>query len=486
MRLITAIPFVAALLATAPLATHAASQRTFVASFGTDAGNLTCSLAFPCRSFNVAIGNTNPGGEVVILDTAGYGPMVITKSIKVIGPAGVYGGISVLGGANPTTGIVINAADGDDVTLRGLDVSGIPGAVPAPLIGIDIQNAGGVHIEKSSIGNFTDGGGACINVNTAKTIRIYVVDSFLRACRTGIYANGNTVIGNRSSVIVDNTRIERGKGPTSFGVWLLNHVSMTLRNSQISRQDVGAQVDVTLDGAAPSLDILDSQITRVTAGVKITRTSANGNNFINLTRSQIQSGDAVLATISGAGSGTYLSLFGSEITNSTNTMTVNNSGVGSNTHIRVMNSHLGFNTNGIVVANTAADPNTRFYVDLVRTTMTNNTNPMIDATAANTAKTYVNVEGSVFANTAAVIRTQGDSQVSASLVRSQVHNCTTVVSHGSATGTVRIDGNHIVASTNDFVNAGNGSMVSFNNNLVHDVANSGGFTYITPPLVSPR
>jgi hypothetical protein len=485
MRLITAVPVLVALAAaTAPLATHAAQQRSFVASFGLDTAN--CQLATPCRSFNVAIANTNPGGEVVILDTAGYGPMTITKSIKVIGPAGVYGGISVLGGANPTTGIVINAADGDDVTLRGLDVSGITGAVPAPLIGIDIQNAGGVHIEKSSIGNFTDGGGACINVNTAKTIRIYVVDSFLRECRTGIYANGNTVNGNRSSVVVDNTRIERGKGPVSFGVWVLNHMSLNLRNSQITRQDVGAQVDVTVDGASASLDVMDSQFTRVTAGVKLTKTSANALTIMNFTRSQIASTDPVIANITGANSTSYLSLFDSEITNSLNTMTVSNSGVGSNTHVRVMNSHLGWNTNGIILTNTA-NSNTALYLDLVRTTMTNITNPMIDATATTGGRTYVNVEGSVFANTAgAVIRTQGDSQVSASLVRSQVHNCNTVVSHGSASGTVRIDGNHIVACTNDFVNNGNPGMVSFNNNMVHDVTNSGGFTYITPPTVAPR
>ena len=44
---------------------------------------------------------TTPGGELVILDTAGYGPMTIDKSIKVIGPSGVYGGISVLGGLGP-------------------------------------------------------------------------------------------------------------------------------------------------------------------------------------------------------------------------------------------------------------------------------------------------------------------------------------------------------------------------------------------------
>jgi hypothetical protein len=71
------------------LATSAlgASQRTFVASFGADVG--TCALLAPCRSFNYAISQTNPGGEVVILDTAGYGGMTINKSIKIIGPSGV-------------------------------------------------------------------------------------------------------------------------------------------------------------------------------------------------------------------------------------------------------------------------------------------------------------------------------------------------------------------------------------------------------------
>ena len=181
---------VCALGAAIPISALAASQRTFVASYGSDASP-TCALLAPCRSFNAAIAQTSGGGEVVILDTAGYGPMVINKSIKVIGPAGVYGGISVIGApGHPTTGIVINAGDTDDVILRGLDITGVPGAAPLPLIGIDIQNAGAVHIEKSSISNFPEDGGACIQFVTAKTVRVYVDDSFLRHCLTGIYANG--------------------------------------------------------------------------------------------------------------------------------------------------------------------------------------------------------------------------------------------------------------------------------------------------------
>ena len=124
-RLIRLTVVVAGFVAIAASAPHAlAAQRTFVHSspLGNDANTaFNCSLVAPCRSFNAAISVTDPGGEVVILDTAGYGPMTINKSIKVIGPSGVYGGISVLGGVGPppppTTGIVINAGDTDVITL---------------------------------------------------------------------------------------------------------------------------------------------------------------------------------------------------------------------------------------------------------------------------------------------------------------------------------------------------------------------------------
>ena len=175
-RLIRLTVVVAGFVAIAASAPHAlAAQRTFVHSspLGNDANTaFNCSLVAPCRSFNAAISVTDPGGEVVILDTAGYGPMTINKSIKVIGPSGVYGGISVLGGVGPppppTTGIVINAGDTDVITLRGLDISGVPGAATAPADGIDIKNAGAVHIEKSSIANFTQDTSACVNAVSAK------------------------------------------------------------------------------------------------------------------------------------------------------------------------------------------------------------------------------------------------------------------------------------------------------------------------------
>src|SRR5512143_3979157 len=87
--------------------TALAAQRTFVASYGSDAN--PCSVTQPCRGFAAAILQADAGGEVVVLDSGGYGPVTIGKSIALIAPEGVYAGISVLDTTPGLRGIVINA-----------------------------------------------------------------------------------------------------------------------------------------------------------------------------------------------------------------------------------------------------------------------------------------------------------------------------------------------------------------------------------------
>src|SRR5262245_22786913 len=94
----------------------AAVQRTFVGQNGLDIN--PCSITQPCRSFGAAIGRTVPGGEVIVLDSAGYGVVTITQSVSIIAPQGVYAGISVMSGQ---TGITVNGA-GIIVVLRGLSI----------------------------------------------------------------------------------------------------------------------------------------------------------------------------------------------------------------------------------------------------------------------------------------------------------------------------------------------------------------------------
>src|SRR5215471_13629595 len=80
-----------------------AQQRTFVSGGGNDLN--ACSRTAPCRTFGHAISQTSVGGEVIVLDSAGYGAFTITQAVSIIAPPGIYAGISVFSG----DGIDINA-----------------------------------------------------------------------------------------------------------------------------------------------------------------------------------------------------------------------------------------------------------------------------------------------------------------------------------------------------------------------------------------
>jgi hypothetical protein len=89
-----------------------AAQRTFVASAGDDTGS--CTNPAPCRTFAAAILQTDPGGEIIALDSAGYGPVVIDRPVTIEAPPGIYAGIEIASGqavGGTATGVV---------TLRGL------------------------------------------------------------------------------------------------------------------------------------------------------------------------------------------------------------------------------------------------------------------------------------------------------------------------------------------------------------------------------
>jgi len=112
----------------------ALAQRTFVASYGAPANTaFNCSIAKPCRAFSEAIGVTLSGGEVIVLDSAGYGTVAIAKSVSIIAPSGVYAGITVFSG----TGVTVGGTN-IDVVLRGLTINGQGGDY-----GITFDGAGG-------------------------------------------------------------------------------------------------------------------------------------------------------------------------------------------------------------------------------------------------------------------------------------------------------------------------------------------------------
>ena len=110
----------AAMLSAVPA--QAQLQHTFVSSKGSDANN--CSLAAPCRHLQTALAATLAGGEILILDSAGYNnatTVTINKAISIVAPPGIEAEIAPPSGGH---GIAINAGANDAVSLRGLTIDG--------------------------------------------------------------------------------------------------------------------------------------------------------------------------------------------------------------------------------------------------------------------------------------------------------------------------------------------------------------------------
>jgi hypothetical protein len=133
-------------MAVASLA-HAQATRTWVSGVGDDAN--PCSRTAPCKTFAGAISKTANGGIINAIDSGGFGAVTITKSIT-IDTTPFMGGVLASG----TSGIVIAATATDKITLRGLDIEGVSGAID----GVRISgNAGVVTVENCEIFGYQRG-----------------------------------------------------------------------------------------------------------------------------------------------------------------------------------------------------------------------------------------------------------------------------------------------------------------------------------------
>lgn len=282
---------IAAAFSFSPLA-NAAAQRTFVASFGSSANTaFNCSLTKPCRAFSEAIGVTNPKGEVVVLDSAGYGTVTITKSVSIIAPPGIYAGISVFSG----DGITVNAGVTDIVVLRGLSINGQGGAA-----GIDIQHAARVRIEGCLISDMGSNG----IIDTASG-ELIVLDTVVRD-------NGGTGIEVTAdaSVVLDHVRSEHNvphgfhivpstgtaKAAISDSVFAHNSMSGISENGVASGVTyVGVEHSVLADNAISGFDAQNS--TFGTVVMVLTRSEVAGNHNLGVSAVGITAPNSVNATL---------------------------------------------------------------------------------------------------------------------------------------------------------------------------------------------
>lgn len=199
-------------------------QRTFVASTGNDANN--CLRPTPCRTLQRGHNTVAANGEVVALDSAGYGTLSITKSVTITG-VGVHAAVTASGGAD---GVTITAA-GATVILRELTITGTGTGSD----GVRVSNAATVYIERCVITSFANHG-----IDYQTNNRLFVTDTVVRS-------NGGTglqviaPVGGTARITVDGSRFE---GNGVYGIGLIDaFIEASITNSIMSENgDSGLEV----------------------------------------------------------------------------------------------------------------------------------------------------------------------------------------------------------------------------------------------------
>jgi hypothetical protein len=246
------------LLVAAPAA--AAVQRTFVSTGGSDSG--TCSLAAPCRSFLAALGHTNSGGEIVVLDSGGYGTVTITQAVTIAAPEGVYAGISVFSG---DSGVTVNAPTDADVVLRGLTINGQGGSV-----GIWFTQGAALRVERCHISAMNDSG---IVAQLSAGSLLQVTDTVSsRNTYNGIAAHGP------GRVVLANIH---AAGNGGFGILFQDGPDVSMRDT-ISEQN-GWGVGAFANTADVLLDIQHNRIFSNNKHGVWAQTTGAGANVVSVT-----------------------------------------------------------------------------------------------------------------------------------------------------------------------------------------------------------
>ena len=345
LRRVLAPATVALLTLLASVEATASAQRTFVATTGNDANvGANCSLVSPCRSFGAALGVTDPNGELVVVDSGGYGRVTINQSIAITAPAGVYAGISTFSGAN---GVDI-AGTGIQVTLRGLAINGQGGDS-----GIAIVNGSDVVIERCTISNMAVAG---IEVQVpAQTLRLSVADSVLSANHVGVSLQG---AAQHVTVAMVRTRIERS---AHQAISAINNVDVHVADSIISGSSIGIGFAAisALSSLAPVRLSIDAThvIDNGSIGIQIIG-SASGDIRATVTRSTIaRNGSGLIAQVSAAGARADLLLASSTVADNASIGVQSFSSAGS-THVVVSESTI-VNNIGVGMAGTSGTFYTR-------------------------------------------------------------------------------------------------------------------------------
>lgn len=251
----------AALLMIAFIAVPAVAQlnRTAVSVSGNDTNS--CAVNAPCRTFAVALGQTNPGGEIIALNSGGFGTVAIYKSVSIVAAPGAYAGITMTSGGY---GVFIHGGAASKVLIRGLTINMIG-------TGTALQvNSGSASVENVVV---ECGGGGSGIVHGAGSIN--VSDSVIRNCYDSLMSNVGGVTGPRS--FIDRVTVVNNR---NGAITSLNGARVTVRDSVASGGSSGF-------GAAGFTTATDINIENCVATRLQTGVAADNNGTVRISNSVV-------------------------------------------------------------------------------------------------------------------------------------------------------------------------------------------------------
>jgi hypothetical protein len=229
--------------------------RTFVASTGSDSN--PCSRAAPCRTFQAAVNATAQGGEVVALDSAGFGANVTVKSaISIVASPGAYAAVTVSSG----DGISISAGSSDKVTLRGLTI--ISQGTDAN--GVVFNTGAALHMEDCVIEGFSGLVASAVLQNVG---RLFIKDTTMKKNTTAIQLKPST--GTIFTALDNVTMTQNSLGLGLFALKTGQIIDAAIIRSSIA-DNAGQGIHVEGDeGGTANLDIESCLITNNGAGLAV-------------------------------------------------------------------------------------------------------------------------------------------------------------------------------------------------------------------------
>ena len=228
-------------------AAQAQATRTWVSGVGDDAN--PCSRTAPCKTFAGAINKTADCGEIDVLDPGGFGPVTLTKGIKIDGGGGEGGMVaSILQNAANQNGVNVNNSSANcawDV-LRNLDING----ANVGLNGINFIAGGTVALENVDVENFA---GSCVNISQAAPMGFNAYNANFEHCTTtGVLVNYTG--GGTERVTLSNVKISKSNG---FGLSVTGIARVAVRDCDINQNGGGG---VLASGANANVQIFNCQI----------------------------------------------------------------------------------------------------------------------------------------------------------------------------------------------------------------------------------